>query len=256
MAPSRLSQLPLKWLVNACRSLASVPMPNQSSPPKTQRIVVLLAVVALHATLLIAFLVGGTSAAPPAAKAGVLSLISIAAELPAQRPPPPPKLPSKVIDEIKRLTVQALEFEPDSSALAVASGQCATLDVVSKAIVGDPTVVAAVVQAPLETRSIAEAIVLWNAGWSDAASTPGSPLSPARTIVEQSLILVDDGCLDEQIAGPRLVPVPVPGSQSTMFLVFGSGTWTWRQLLEVPLRSEQMTPDEPRSKPWYEFDWR
>ena len=230
-------------------------MTHQPAPPQSQRIGVLTTVVVLHAALLVAFLASGGAAAPPPVKSGVLSLISINADIPAQRPPPPPVLPSKVVDEIKRLTEQALTFDPDSTALAALPGQCATLDVVSKAIVADPSAVAAVVHAPPETRSIAEAIVMWNAGWSNAASTVDSPLGPARAIVELSLNSVEDGCLDEQIAGPRLIPVPVPDGQSTMFLVFGSGTWTWRELVADPVFAQDLTPVELRSKPWYELDW-
>ena len=97
--------------------------------------------------------------------------------------------------------------------------------------------------------------VMWNAGRSNAASTVDSPLGPARAIVELSLNSVEDGCLDEQIAGPRLIPVPVPDGQSTMFLVFGSGTWTWRELVADPVFAQDLTPVELRSKPWYELDW-
>ena len=225
-----------------------------SAPPQLQRMAVLTSVVALHLSLLIVFLAASGAAPPPIVKSRVLSLVAINADMPA-KPPPPPVLPSKVVDDIKRLTEQALTFDPDSTALAALPGQCATLDVVSKAIVADPSAVAAVVQAPPETRSIAEAIVMWNAGWSNAASTPDAPLGPARAIVELSLNSVEDGCLDEQIAGPRLVPVPVRDGQSTMFLVFGSGTWTWRELVTDPVMAQDMTPDEHRSKPWYEMDW-
>lgn len=230
-------------------------MTHQSAPLQSQRIGVLTTVIALHAALLVAFLASGGAAAPPPVKPGVPSLTLISADIPARRPPPPPVLPSKVIDEIKRLTEQTPTFDPDSTALAALSGQCATLDLVSKAIVADPSAVTAVVHAPPETRSIAEAIVIWNAGWSNAASTPDSPLGPARAIVELSLNSIEDGCLDEQIAGPRLVPVPVPNSQGTMFLVFGSGTWTWRELVTDPVEALDGVPDDRRSKPWYEFDW-
>lgn len=230
-------------------------MTHRPPPPKSQRIGVLTTVIALHAGLLVVFLASGGEATPPAVKSGVLSLMSISAEVPAVRPPPPPVLPSKVVDEIKKLTEQAMNFEPDSTALAATSGQCATLAAVSKAIVDDPAAVTAVVQAPPETRSIAEAIVMWNAGWTSAAITPDSPLGPARAIVEQSLLSVDDGCLDEQIAGPRLIPVPVPDGQHTMFLVFGSGMWTWRELVADPIGAPDPMPGVRDSKPWYDLDW-
>ena len=230
-------------------------MIDQSAPPQSQRIGVLTSVVALHVALLVAFLASGGAAPPRIVKSGVMSLVSINAEIPAQRPPPPPVLPSKLVDEIKKLTAQALTIEPDSTALAAPTGQCATLDIVMKAIVADPSAVAAVIQAPPETRSIAEAIVMWNEGWSSAASTPESPLSPARAVVEQSLDSVEDGCLDEAIAGPRLVPIAVPNGQRTMFLVFGSGNWTWRELVADPAAAQAVARSEPSAKQWYEIHW-
>jgi len=230
-------------------------MIDQSAPPQSQRIGVLTSVVALHAALLVTFLASGGAASPPIVKSGVMSLIAIEADVPAQSPPPPPVLPSKLVEEIKKLSAQALTIEPDSTALAAPSGQCATLEVVMKAIVADPSAVAAVIHAPPESRSIAEAIVMWNAGWSSAANTPESPLSPARAVVEQSLDSVEDGCLDEAIAGPRLVPIPVDDGKSTMFLVFGSGNWTWRELVADPAAAQAVARSEPSAKPWYEIDW-
>lgn len=73
-------------------------------------------------------------------------------------------------------------------------------------------------------------------------------------MVEQTLSLVEDGCLDEPIAGPRLVPIAVPDGQGTMFLVFGSGNWTWRELVADPAAQEAL-PGQKIVKPWYEIDW-
>lgn len=230
-------------------------MIDRSTPPRSQRIGVLASVIALHLGLLAAFLSTRGAAPPAIVKSGVMSLVAISAAVPAQRPPPPPVLPSKLVDEIRKLTADALAMEPDSTALAAPSGQCATLDVVMKALAADPAVVAAVVQAPPETRSIAEAIVMWNAGWSSAASTPLSPLTPARAVVEQSLRMVEDGCLDEPIAGPRLVPIAVPDSQQTMFLVFGSGNWTWRELIAEAAVVPEAAPVNPGNRPWYDIGW-
>lgn len=230
-------------------------MIQRTFPPTSQRVSVLMTVVALHAALLAIFFANRNTAPEVVVEPGVLSLVSIARDIPAQLPPPPPILPSKVVDEIKRLTEQALTIDPDSQALASPSGACATLEVVTKALIDDPSAVAAIVQAPPETRSITEAIVMWNVGWSNAASSLDSPLIRPRAVVEQSLDAVEAGCLDEQIAGPRLVPIPVPDSQRTMFLVFGSGTWTWRELVTDPVAAPDPMFDNSLAKPWYDFDW-
>lgn len=214
-----------------------------------------MTVAVLHALLLALVFASRNKAPDVVVEPGALSLVSIARDLPAELPPPPPVLPSKVVDEIKRLTEQALTINPDSQTVAAPSGACATLDLVTEALVADPLAVDAVVQSPPETRSIAEAIVMWNAGWSHAASTADSPLSRPRAVVEQSLDTVETGCLDEQITGPRLIPIPVQEGQRTMFLVFGSGSWTWRELIRDPLVIEEKMLDNSPEKPWYDFDW-
>lgn len=226
-------------------------MIQRSPAPRLQRFGVLTAVIALHVSIFLIALASRGTSPVEVAKTGAMSIMSIKADVPAERPPPPPKLPSKLVDEIKRLTEQAMTFEPDSTAVPGPSGTCATLDVVSKAIVADPGAVTAIISAPPETRSIAEAIVMWNAGWSYAASAPDSPLAPARTIIEQSLHSVEDGCLDEPIAGPRLIPVP--DGERTMFVVLGSGEWTWRQLVSDPDSAQQLAPDPDQPRPWYEI---
>ncbi len=230
-------------------------MIDQSTPPRSQRVAVLVSVTGLHLALLVGFLAGRGTAPPQIPKSGTLSLIAIDADIPAQRLPPPPKLPSKLIDEIRTLSAEAMEFEPESTAQSGPAGQCATLDVLTKAIITDLPAVDAIINAPPETRSIAEAIVMWNAGWSSAANTADSPLTPARLVVEHSLKSVEDGCLDEPIAGPRLIPVPIANGQRTMFLVFGSGNWTWRELVSDPAGVDGPVPREKSGKPWYEIDW-
>ncbi len=227
-------------------------MIDRAAPSKAQRFGVLAAVVALHGVLLLALIASRSAETVTATKPGVESLISVSASAPAQRPPPPPNLPSELQDDVQRLSEQALALDPDSAVLAGLTGQCATLDAVTQAILADPMAVAAVTHAPPETRSIAEAIVMWNAGWSSAARGLEAPLSPARAVVEQSLAYVDDNCLDEQIAGPRLIPVRIADGQRTMFLVFGSGNWTWRQLVSEP---ETEAVSDGNEKPWYDFDW-
>lgn len=228
---------------------------RRSPPPRSQRFSVLTLVVMLHIAVIVFVLAAGGSPQAVVAKSGTTSAIMVNTAKPAERPPPPPPLPSKLVDEIKRLSEQpAAAIDPNSLAPAAAPGQCATLDAVSKAIIASPAAVTAALNAPPEARSIAEAIVMWNAQWSYAASAPESPLAPARAVVEDSLGSVEEGCLDEVIAGPRLVPVPVDDGQRTIFLVFGSGTWTWRELLSQGVEPREEIPEEATSKKSW-FDW-
>lgn len=157
-----------------------------------------------------------------------LTLISLAKNEAVAKPAPP--LPSKVPAPapLAAVAVKA-EAAPQATAAPAVGESCATLDNVSKAIVGDPAALSAVAEAPADVRSISDAIVIWNAGWSpatDQTAQPLAPLAPVRSAVLASLAGTDQRCLDESVAGPRFVPIAV--GDRTRLLVFGSGNWTWR----------------------------
>jgi hypothetical protein len=115
---------------------------------------------------------------------------------------------------------------------------------VRTAILADPAAVTSVLNSPPEIRAIADAVVLWNAQWSESAHSLAAPLGAARVAVERSLATLDENCLDEPITGPRLIPVPA-GSR-TIFVVIGSGVWTWRQVTaELPLPSISLDGERP-----------
>ena len=201
-------------------------MAHQSAPPLAQRIAVLAAVFFLHFLLLLLVLATSGIRVPAPIKPGILSVVSIVEETAAQSPPPPPALPSKIAETNRPLTDFVRSDEIDPNATAQPAGGCAALELVSKALLADPIVVEAIVRAPPETRSIADAIIIWNGGWADFAGSIEAPLGAVRAAAELNLRSLDDECLDEPIAGPRLIPIPV--GTRTIFIVFGSSDWRWR----------------------------
>ena len=205
-------------------------MAHRSTPTRPERAAVLTAAVVAHLSIFALLISIGSAVPPPASRSGTMTLISLVPEI-AQGKPPPPLLPSKVADQRKIPLQDSFSAELDPTALGEAGG-CAIFDVVSKSLTAEPAVASAILSTPRESRSIADAVVIWNAGWSVSAGSPGEPLGPARAVIEQSLRDVPDNCLDEPVAGPRLVPIPE--GDRTMFLAIGSGNWTWRQLLTVP----------------------
>lgn len=229
-------------------------MAHPANIPRSRRVTAFIAVIVLHVLLLLLVLATRSAVMPPAQSPGALTVVSLADE-PAATPPPPPKMPSKVVEDVVQLAQLAVSTATEPAASAASASGCTALEAVTKALLTDPVAVAAVLQAPPETRSIAEAIVVWNAGWSEATAVAGAPLEPIRTSVSESLKTIDERCLDEPIAGPRLIPVPA--GAGTMFLVFGSGQWTWRQLTVDPV-IEAGTRD-PSQRPaifnWLERQW-
>lgn len=172
-----------------------------------------------------------------------MTVLSLAKEKTAAAPPP--SLPSKQPSEKKVVAVPSISTTPDIAAAEASASGCAILEDVTKAIVEDPTAVSAVVQAPSDTRSVADAIVMWNAEWSDPTATYDGPLEPVRRAVVQSLSGLDETCLEEPVIGPRFIPVPQ--GDRTLFLVFGSGDWKWKQLVETDNGMSTMTAEKASS---------
>lgn len=212
----------------------------------SERVVALSAVILLHFVAGLLFLYHRWPIQPPRASAGTLTVVALSAQ-PAvpQTAPPPPLLPSDIEEAVEAHA----EAQPSTEAQAAVGAPgvgCATLELVRNAILNDPAAVDSVLNSPPQTRSIAEAIVLWSTGWSESAVLASSPLGATRAAVERGLATVDDGCLDEPIAGPRLIPIPA--GTGTMFVVFGSGNWTWRAVAGDRKWGFQPTDADPSSK--------
>ncbi len=210
-------------------------MAHEANLPPAKRLKALTAVIVLHAALLFLVLAIRVTTPPPP-KISSMSVFALNAAPAPPAAPVPPKSLSKLLDELRPPPTPAPPNDINASGTP-ATG-CTTLDGVVQALLANPSAVSSVLNAPPETRSIAEAIVIWNAGWSEAATTMDAPLAPVRESVRQTLAEVDEACLDEQLAGPRLVPIPA--GSGTMFLVFGSGRWSWRQLLIDPPADQAM----------------
>lgn len=218
-------------------------------PPRRQRLTVLATVAGLHLLALLALFLGRGEMLPTPVKAGALSVVSLGADS-RERPVPKPKLPSKLVDRTVPPEAIVMSSQIDQGASGASAAGCATLELITKAVAADPAAVDAVYHAPPETRSIAGAVVMWNAGWSTSALTIDAPLGRVRAIAEQSLASLDDNCLEEEIIGPRLIPVAI--GDGTMFIVFGSGLWRWRELL---FRADERAAfhNEPAPRPFWKF---
>lgn len=191
-------------------------------------------VLAIHAALFILLLQRSTQVRPEIERSAI-SVIAIDAARPAAAKPPPPSLPAKVADTFKPVIEFSLPDAVETDAPAGATGVCSTLGVVLDQLLLDPVAVDAIRRAPPETRSIAQAVVIWNEGWSPFALDSVAPLWFVRANIERTLENTDGNCLDESVAGPRLLPIPDGTGMGTIFIVVGSGTWTWRALIAAPL---------------------
>lgn len=201
---------------------------NVTSLSLRQRMLSLSCGVALNAAALALLLALHSRPLERTSKAGasVISLIALAA-------PTKATVPAIIIPKFAALQVlpaPAPKPAGDAASAPDSADSCAILDSVAKAIVADPATVDAIVHAPAGTRSIADAIVIWNVGWSAATVNTGAPLEPVRANVVATLEAAPADCLSSPVSGPRLVPVP--NGDRTLFLVFGSGDWSWKSLMD------------------------
>lgn len=193
---------------------------------------------------------GALVAALVAAHAGVVCLATLGAPTEAVV-----RLPSITVNEIAEPTPVAPVIEPKLVRLtppveeprieiageappvaplvlaATASGSgCAVSDTVQARLRASPEVQVALDQMPRASRSVADAVLLWNGRWIEADQVGGpAAIDPIRAVVADVVRAVPADCRSAQVTGPRFVFVP--SATGARILTFGSGNWTWAQLL-------------------------
>ena len=107
---------------------------------------------------------------------------------------------------------------------------CAVGAAVQAALRSSASVKLALSRMPRDARSVADAVQLWNGQWADPAALGGAgALDPIRAAVAAAVRAAPADCRDARVAGPQLMFVETEG---TRVLAFGSGIWTWSQVLE------------------------
>ncbi len=209
---------------------APAPQTDNDGLMKSFRECLLFTSVLLAHLVIIVLLVVSRYAAPLPKKQGHLSVFLLSTA-PSQ-PSIPVKAPVIVQDIRPVSTTPAAAFaEQQQSAEGDFEGEvCSPIDVVTTQLTSDPTVPAEIQLVPRTDRSISEAIVIWNAEWSNTTIADDAPLRNVRNRIERTLAELPLECLEMPVAGPRLIPIMIDGS--TTFLAFGSGRWTWQQLIE------------------------
>jgi hypothetical protein len=209
-----------------------------------ERVAVFGLCVLLHLAALVLVLQQRANVTPLTSKPETVALVSIPAEPRVAPKPPATSLPTKQAPTLQAALAVSVPVEDPGHAPATGATSCGVEQMVLAAILADEVAKAAVREAPPETRSIAGAVVIWNAGWTPASETSGAPLGMVRTTIEASLRTLSNACLDETLAGPRLLPISDEGD-GTVFLVIGSGRWSWRDLFNPQLIQPDLVPVPP-----------
>ncbi len=159
-----------------------------------------------------------------------------------------------VFDDIPGLPVQ-----PANAVRASAAGvTCDLTDPVQAALRNDPRVLAQLPGIPVDRRSVANAVALWNQDWVRIDDTRAqAAITPVRETVLRVVEAATDDCRNQIQAGPRLIYLSDGNGQTTIFAL-GSGQWTWQQVARTgripPIQTQSAAntaPDNRFLETWF-----
>ena len=210
---------------------------STSPEPVGRRVTIFMSILAVHLVVIVLLALSKHSV-PPIKKQGTLAVFALAASpKPPAIPEPDPVILIEVPDPINPIKPKEIVPSPEDvhaeqqSAEGDPDGEiCSPLGEVTAQLISDPLVPLAIKRVDQSDRSISEAIVMWNAEWSVTAAEDESPLADVRSRVVAILESLPPECLATPVIGPRLIAIPEQGF--TTFLAFGSGEWTWQQLVK------------------------
>lgn len=241
---------------------------DQNCSNSTSRAICAGLVIAVHASTLVLYFIAAPVARVPRADVttafslpGLTKAANSAPKITAVRPRAPARamlamarraviapasIPATLVPFIGPIAVAEI-LELAGSPLAVTSasaaaepigGACDLTDPVQSALQANPDVRARLPMIPADQRSVANAIMVWNAGWlhSDDAAAKNA-YAAIRDVVAGAVMAASDACRSQIQSGPRLVflhGVILPGDRGqTTVLALGSGQWTWQQVADT-----------------------
>lgn len=195
------------------------------------RRLVLPALLLAHAGVLALAVTDGPTGFAPAAAAAIM-VTAVPAPTLSAVPPQDPVLREVIAQvDLPIFETAAPVARPVPVAAASGAAGCAVADVVQAALRSSGPVRQALDRMPRDARSVADAVQLWNGHWVDAATIGGpAALDPIRTAVDIAVRAAPETCREAGIAGPQLIFVAADGG--TRVLAFGSGMWSWAQLMQ------------------------
>lgn len=133
-------------------------------------------------------------------------------------------------------TTSELTAAPDKSGSGDGNG-CSVANAIGAALIADKDAMAELASLPTGIRSDADAVMLWNGAWLDAAPEAQelmdqSTIPELRRVVTVAVEALPASCAQVENVGPQLIPIAEPGR--TTMVVIGSGVWQWAALIDPP----------------------
>lgn len=157
---------------------------------------------------------------------------------PAPQTPPAPDILSVVTGLLSSVIPTAEPVSPphaDAVGLAVATAAIAASGTTCKlgewlqgALQQDDQVGVALAHIPRRSRSIANALMLWDGSWVEAPGA-GAGLTVIRSAILSGIESAPQPCRVELMSGPVLLTLNDPSGAT--LLAIGSGQWRWNDLL-------------------------
>ncbi|MGA9659449.1 MAG: hypothetical protein WBQ60_10165, partial [Asticcacaulis sp.] len=119
-------------------------------------------------------------------------------------------------------------FAPDAAASqGTPDAPCHLTQSLAQIFAQSPEIKQALTDLPASERSVANAVMLWDGGWSPESRTGGRGL--LRALLIKAIADARDDCLSQINRGPVLFMVP--DTQATVVVAVGSGLWRWGDVL-------------------------
>lgn len=206
------------------------------------------AIILAHLILAALILLGESKF--PAPRTSTLAAIDISKDVPEPDAPAKPAVVPPVPDERMVALVPSklvVEAAPPAAGTGTGNG-CSVASAIGAALLADKDAMIELAALPAGVRSEADAVMLWNGEWLDAASETQkqmmqTPIPALKRVVTDAVLALPAECQEVQTAGPQLIPIPEPGR--TTMVVIGSGLWRWSSLIEPP-----PLPDDQSTGSW------
>ena len=218
----------------------------------------MLAIAAVHVGLVSLVIVSSRSVGQALPLRTTLAAFDIRAAPPKADAPAVPAPKAAVTSDrlaVRLRSLSALTIAPPVGGTGIGQG-CAMGDKIMAAITSDPLAMQALADLPAETRSEADAVMLWNGDWlgsdvPDPASpfaqffpAQAGPVDVLKSVVIEAVAASTPECQMATTAGPQLIPIGE--ADRTTMLVIGSGIWAWASLLSPPVNRDVTAEQEFR----------
>lgn len=178
----------------------------------------------------------------PSAKPKPRQPRKIAPQLPLPDPVPPPLIKLSVVTP----QVVALLEQADAQA---ASGGCDLTAPVQAALQSSAAIQQQLPAIPVERRSVANAIAIWNQDWVQPdAQLNVEVIDTLRDAIATTIEAASQACRMQPQGGPRLIYLPgsAKTGTGTTILALGSGAWTWQQVADTAKADAAIPSPQPR----------